>query len=136
MRVVLDTNVIVSGMLNPFGIPGEIVRLSASGFLTICYDVRILSEYRRVLLRPVFDFDIKDVEDYLDYIKFAGRSIPTHPLSHKLPDPFDEPFLAVAASGSVEYLITGNIKHFPAKLCLGIEVVSPKQFLDVYRRTQ
>lgn len=44
MKVVLDTNVVVSGLLSPFGPPGEIVRMTADGFLELCYDARILSE--------------------------------------------------------------------------------------------
>ena len=53
MRVVLDTNVLVSGLLSPYGSPGEIVRRLAAGELTPCLEVRILVEYREVLLRRV-----------------------------------------------------------------------------------
>ncbi|MBM3277488.1 MAG: PIN domain-containing protein [Candidatus Handelsmanbacteria bacterium] len=46
MRVVLDTNVLVSGLLSPYGPPVELVRLVAMGVLQVCYEARILAEYR------------------------------------------------------------------------------------------
>ena len=57
MRIVLDTNVLVSGLLTPFGSSGEIVRMVFSGELILCIDARILSEYKEVLNRPKFKFD-------------------------------------------------------------------------------
>ena len=41
MRIVLDTNVLISGMLTPFGVCGEIIRIFTSGGLTLCVDSRI-----------------------------------------------------------------------------------------------
>jgi len=72
MKVVLDTNVIVSGLLSPFGRAGEIMRLVASGKLELCYDARIISEYKSVLLRNKFSFLKESVEDLIDQIRFAG----------------------------------------------------------------
>ena len=51
MNVVLDTNVIVSGLLNPYGSCGEIVRMIAIDELNLYFDARILSEYKDVLKR-------------------------------------------------------------------------------------
>ena len=56
MRVVVDTNVIVSGILNPHGPPGRVVDALLSGNNSALHDDRILSEYREVLLRPTFGF--------------------------------------------------------------------------------
>ncbi|HNK59013.1 MAG TPA: putative toxin-antitoxin system toxin component, PIN family, partial [Leptospiraceae bacterium] len=68
MRIVLDTNVLVSGILKPFSIPGEIVRRIGSGNLTLCFDARILAEYREVLHRPKFKIDKDDISIVLDFI--------------------------------------------------------------------
>jgi putative PIN family toxin of toxin-antitoxin system len=54
MRVVVDTNVMVSGVLNPHGPPGRIVNALLTETITVLHDDRILSEYREVLLRPTF----------------------------------------------------------------------------------
>jgi len=52
MRVVLDTNVFVSGLLRPDGVPGQIVDYLLSGAFVVLYDDRTLGEYREVLARP------------------------------------------------------------------------------------
>jgi putative PIN family toxin of toxin-antitoxin system len=56
MNIVLDTNVLVSGLLSPFGPCGRIVCMVSSGELTISLDARILAEYEEVLCRPKFKF--------------------------------------------------------------------------------
>ena len=49
MKIVLDTNVLVSGLLTPFGTSGEIVRMVSAGKLILLYDSRILLEYQEGL---------------------------------------------------------------------------------------
>jgi uncharacterized protein len=63
-------------------------------------------------LRPTFGFPRSDVEVLLDFVESAGEHVSARPLSLVLPDQFDLPFLEVAASGSADALISGNIKHF------------------------
>ena len=55
MRIVLDTNVLVSGLLNPNGTPGRILDLILGRYLTLLYDDRIIGEYSDVLARPQLD---------------------------------------------------------------------------------
>lgn len=129
MKIVLDTNVLVAGLLSPFGPCGGIVRMVSSGHLTLCIDARILSEYREVLGRPKFKFDRDKVATILDYIKHHGWVVASAPLSLALRDPDDEPFLEIAFSAGADYLVTGNAAHFPPELCQGVEVVSPAEFL-------
>lgn len=133
MKVVLDTNVLVSGLLSPFGSVGEIAQMVTSGILELCYDARILSEYRDVLLRPKFSFEQIHVDYLLDQIKACGHLISAKPLAKKLPDLNDEPFLEVALAGKAECLVTGNLKHYPPKKRQGMSVVSPKEFLEICR---
>jgi uncharacterized protein len=129
MKIVLDTNLIVAGLLSPFGPCGDIVRMVSSGNLTLCTDARVLSEYREVLERPKFGFDHDKVAAILDYIEHHSRVVASAPLSHPLPDPDDEPFLEIAVSGGADYLVTGNAVHFPSEYCQGVAVVSPSDFL-------
>ncbi len=134
MKMVLDTNVVVSGLLSPFGPPGEIIRMAASGCLELCYDARIICEYQNVLLREKFSFDKAQVEDLLEQIIACGNVTTGKPLVKRLPDPDDEPFLEVALGGKAWYLVTGNLKHYPIKKREGIQVVSPAEFLEIYRK--
>lgn len=134
MNIVLDTNVLVAGLLSPFGACGEIVRMVSSGELILSFDARILSEYDEVLRRTKFKFAKEKVDALLDYIVYRGQTIAPSPLNNSLPDSEDEPFLEVVLSGEVVCLVTGNQDHFPIELCQGIKVFSPKEFLTFYKK--
>ena len=133
MKIVLDTNVLVSGLLSPFGPPGAIVRLVTSATLRVCYDARILGEYRQVLLRPAFPFRQHQVESLLDQIEADGDLVAPIPLAEPLPDADDEVFLAVALAGHARYLVTGNLRHYPEDRQQGVRVITPRRFIDLYR---
>lgn len=133
MRIVLDTNVIVSGLLNPRGIPGQIVRWVTSGKLTLCFDSRILTEYREVLLRSKFAFHPELAAAILEKVEYGGLRVAAAPLTARLPDKSDEPFLEVALAGEAVCLVTGNLKHYPEDRRQGVRVVSPVEFVELYR---
>ncbi len=136
MKIVLDTNVLVAGLLSPFGPCAEIVRMVSSGNLVLHYDSRILSEYSEVLHRSKFQFNADKVGALLDYIRHRGHLVASSPLSSLLPDPGDQPFLEVTVASQAVCLVTGNQAHFPLKLCQGIKVFSPGEFLVFYRKQQ
>ena len=136
MKIVLDTNVLVAGLLSPFGPCGEIVRMVSSGEVTLCFDALILAEYSEVLHRSKFGFDKEKVAALLDHIEHRGRTVASSPLRHSLPDPNDEPFLKVALAEKAVCLVTGNASHFPAKLCQGGKILSPTGFLTFYKTQQ
>ena len=136
MRIVLDTNVLVSGLLSPFGPPGDVVRLVAAGALSLGVDARILEEYRLVLARPRFGFDAARVAELIAQIEAEGVRGATRPLRLRLPDADDEPFLEVALAVAAEALVTGNIRHFPPSRRVGIRVLSPRAFVEEYRSRQ
>jgi putative PIN family toxin of toxin-antitoxin system len=133
MRIVLDTNVLVAGLLSATGPPAWIVEAVLAGELELVLDMSIREEYGEVLRRPEFRFDAGHVEDLLTAIdQFAFLVTAARPCPEPLPDPDDEPFLAVAAaSGST--LVTGNLKHFPARSRRGVLVQTPREFVDRLR---
>ena len=134
MKIVLDTNVLVSGLLTPFGPSGKIVRMVSAGKLILYIDARVLSEYHEVLQRPKFKFNNGHINTLISFIKHNGQFLSTLPLKISLPDPDDEPFLEVAIAGNVSSLITGNIAHFPSSHREGINILSPSVFLEYYRK--
>ena len=136
MKIVLDTNVLVAGLLSPFGPCAGIMRMLSSGDLTLYFDSRILSEYGDVLRRSKFRFQIDKVVALLDHIEHRGQIVASSPLSDLLPDPGDQPFLEVAVAGQAVCLVTGNHAHFPPNLCQGVKVFSPSDFLTFYRKHQ
>lgn len=134
MNIVLDTNVLASGLLTPFGPSGEIVRMVFAGELTLFIDARILSEYRNVLHRPKFKFNKDHINILLDFIGLYGHVVAGLPLKNRLPDPDDEPFLEVAIAGKARSLITGNIAHYPLSIREGIMIYSPSEFIEFFRK--
>ena len=131
MIIVLDTNVIVSGILKPHSKSATILRLVADGTIRLAYDLRLLSEYRDVLTRPAFNFTREEVESFMTQVEQEGLPVSGKPLKLHLPDPEDEPFLEVALSAKVRAVVTGNKRHFPRGHCSGIEILSPAEFLDI-----
>ena len=134
MKIVLDTNVLVSGLLTPFGPSGEIVRMVSAGKLILYIDARILLEYNEVLQRPKFKFNNDHINTLISFIRHNGQFVSALPLKSSLPDPDDEPFLEVAIAGNVRSLITGNIVHYPSSHREGINILSPSEFLGYYRK--
>ncbi len=132
MKVVVDTNVLISGFLSPRGPPAEIARMILNGDLRICYDLRILSEYKEVLGRPRFGISPVGSANLLEQILVTGESANALPLPPSLLDPGDEAFLEVAISCNADCLITGNLKHFPVSCRRGVRVISPREFLAFY----
>lgn len=129
MRIVLDTNVLVSGLLNPSGNPGRIVDLILGGRLTLVYDDRILAEYEDVLARPHLKIEKELSIAILSFFRLSGERITAMPLSNDLlPDPDDIPFVEVALSGKAESLVTGNLKDFKAAPT-EVVVLAPAEFI-------
>ena len=135
MRVVIDTNVIVSALINVHGTPARILDFVLLGQLIPVFDDRMISEYREVLLRPKFRFRSADVYALLELLESEGESVVAPTLSLDLPDAEDAPFIEVAIAAVCDFLITGNIGHFPDEIIdtLSLEqqlrVVTPADFL-------
>ena len=133
MTIVLDTNVIVSGILRPYSKAAAILRLAATGTIKLAYDLRILSEYQDVLSRPKFSLAKENINAFLDQVEKEGVLVSVIPLKFRLSDPDDEPFLEVALAARVEAIITGNKRHFPKKEYQGTRILSPAELLEAIR---
>lgn len=131
MRIVIDTNVLVSGVLSAGGPPGWIVEAIIAGDLQPVFDRAILSEYGDVLERREFQKARIRAAEILAAVAESSLVVSAPPWLFKLPDPDDAPFLAVAAFADCS-LVTGNLKHFPARSRGGVPVLSPRQFVESY----
>jgi uncharacterized protein len=128
MLAVIDTNVIVSGLLYPSHPPGEIVDMIFSRQVVPIYDDRIVNEYTTILRRPKFSFPRLSVDVFLENLQLLGeRVVPLHQ-NISLPDEKDRCFVECAiASGKL--IITGNKKHFPTQATKTIKIFSPAEFI-------
>jgi len=135
IRVVVDTNVLISSQLTPHGPASVIVGLVLARALKPLVDGRILDEYEEVLRRADFNFSLADVLTFLARWKQVSVMIIAAPIPggvKGLPDPDDAAFLEVAYSGKAEVLVTSNLKHFPDRCRHGISVVTPMTFVSAY----
>ncbi len=132
MKAVVDTNVLVSGLINPGSYPGRIIDLLRVDALQIVADDRILAEYHDVLRRVAFRayFSEQDREDILEYLDNNALHIASRFVVRCLPDSGDAPFLEVALSEVP--LVTGNAKHYPLEKRRDCQVLSPKEFLHMH----
>jgi len=127
---VINTNVIVSALLNHNSTPGTILEEALKGRIIPILHDDFLIEYSEVLQRPKFKFDRQDVEIVLTGLIKRGVFSDTAPLNDIFPDSDDAVFYQVVMETRKTedaYLITGNLKHFPAKTF----VVTPKEMLEI-----
>ncbi len=134
MRLVVDTNVLVSGLLSAAGPSARIIDLVTDGVLVVCFDQRILDEYGDVLHRPRFAFDPLEIAALLAQVEGDGLRIQAHPLTLALPGPGDLKFIEVAVAARADCLVTGNRRHFPPGQRQDVIVVSPRELDDMLRQ--
>ncbi len=123
---VLDTNVLVSGLLSPHGAPAKILNLIINGNIIIVLDARIFDEYSDVLHRKKFSFPDDAVNEIISFIRKEGVFISPVPVNCTIPDPGDLPFIEVSLHANVP-VVTGNIRHFTGSDAV---VMTPVQFLE------
>jgi len=128
MKIVLDTNVLISSLLNPNGNPAKILNLILADKIILLYDNRILIEYFDVLKRKKFGFTDELIYPLLDFFKHEGLYINAEPIEIKFDDEDDKKFYEVYKSGNANYLITGNLNHFPKEKY----ILNPVNFLKIF----
>ena len=121
---VIDTNVLVSALLKSASIPGIVARESLEGQIIPLLNDEIIAEYRAVLSRPKFKFSPEAVELIIDGLIRRGIFLDADPTDELVIDPKD---VVEARKEDDAYLVTGNIKHFPAKRF----VVTPREMLEI-----
>jgi predicted nucleic acid-binding protein len=130
-EAVFDTHVLVSGVLSPHGPPGRIADWLQKGSVRAVVDERCLAEYEDVLERPELGLPPREVEIFLARLRKTSLHVEVAPEGTilGLPDPDDAPFLECALAAGCP-LVTGNLRHFPAKLSRGAELLTPAEFVE------
>lgn len=133
MRVVLDTNVIVSALLKPEGNEGVILFFVLRGAFELCVLSQVLQEYREVLRRPRFKkLDPAHVDAALANSEKSARLVRAQQELQLSSHESDNRLYECAAAARADFIVTGNAKHFSA----GHEstvILSPRKFLEVLR---
>lgn len=127
---ILDTNVLVSGMLAHLrsGNPAHFLQRFIAQDFTLIYSQEIFEEYADVLRRPKFKFELEDINFMLGAVKEIGiceRILSGLSGQPQCSDPGDQKFYDLALSTDA-ILITGNTKHFPK----GNRIFTPAEYLE------
>lgn len=137
MRVVLDTNVIISRFLTPNGSVARIVGLWEDGAFELIVSEAILAEYSQVLRYPRLRAIHRLADGQLDEIDDAFRELTELVEPNEVPevvedDPDDDHLLACSMSGKVDCLVTGDRHLLKLGSYNGIPILTPADFLARY----
>ena len=139
MRIVLDTNVLVSSILSPSGVPSQIRDLwNAKEFELITSDPQI-ERMRGVLSRAKFADRIPegDKEKLFSEIRDAATFVEPAEGITDSPDPEDNVILATAVAGQADMVVTGDKKHLlPLGSVQGISIVEPTEAIERIRQSK
>ena len=130
LKVVLDTNIVVSAHLSDEGYPSFVVDLCLSSRLQWFVSREILEEYGEVLRRKRLRIDPKLVDASLGLIQESARVVRPKQRLALCSDPDDNKFLDCAKEAEADYVVTGNKRHFPARLGK-TRVVSPRELIEI-----
>ena len=127
---VLDTNVVVSALLNQTGPLASILDLAARLRFRCYVSKEILDEYQEVLGRPYLGLSEREIRRSIEKLKRSAAMVePSRRLGACI-DPDDNRFLECALEARADYLLTGNVRHFPARF-QDVRIILPRQFLTV-----
>lgn len=130
IRAVLDTNVVVSAHLNAEGAPWLILDLAFAKFFRAYVSEELLREYEEVLLRPNFRVDPREVARSMRLLRSAFTLVLSKKKLHVTVDPEDNKVLECALEARADYIVTGNLRHFPSRF-QDIRVVGVRPFLTI-----
>jgi len=135
LRVVLDTNIIVSSLLSPSGAPAEVLDAWHELRYVLLLSPAILEELRSTLARPrirsKYGVTAQDVEAVCQALERYGLWVagdtPVH--ASVLPDPDDVKFLACAVEGKADCIVSGDRHLLDLGVFRGIPILNARQFL-------
>lgn len=130
LRLILDTNIIVSAALKPDGPQRTVFLLAVAKPSRLYVSEPILSEYRTVLSRPELRISKGLRRQLFAFIENRTHFVtPTHPIQ-AASDPDDNIFLECADAARADYLITGNPRHFP-KFWKKTKIITSREFITL-----
>ena len=133
IRVVVDTNVVVSATLVRHGNPAAVLDLVFAGAIVPCVSKAVLAEYEEVLSRPRIRVDAGRSKAILGTIARVAIVVEPQVSLEVCTDPDDDVFMECAVEAQADSLITSNTRDFPSQY-EGIVVVTPKAFVELWQK--
>ena len=130
LRIVIDTNIVISAALKPDGLQRTVLILAITKPARLYVTDGILAEYREVLARPELKIRKGLRQQLLQLIRNHAQVVrPPRPLQVTR-DPDDNKFLECADAARADYLVTGNQRHFP-KFWKKTKVITSREFISI-----
>lgn len=130
IRVVLDTNILISAVLNPKGLPRQVFLMAITQPDTrLCVSGDIYAEYDEVIRRPRLSRSREEIAATLGAVRENGLWVIPAEKVRACSDPDDDIFLECAQAAAAHYLVTGNRRDFPSAWD-NTKIVTARQFLD------
>ena len=133
-RIVIDTNVFISALRSKRGASYKLLSMIDSGSFETAISVPLILEYEDVAKRQMdmLGLYLTDIDDILDYICQVGNKREIFYLWRPiLKDPKDDMVLELAVESESDYILTYNKKDFLQSISFGIEILTPKEFLEI-----
>lgn len=132
-RVVLDNNLLISGLLLPASISGRVFHLVLKAG-EILVSEATLNELAEVLARPKFDryISVKDRQEILRLLSRVAQIVPVTYTIHACRDPNDDMVLEVAVNGEAQAIVTGDQDLLSLNPFHGISIVTPAKYIQLH----
>jgi uncharacterized protein len=130
LRLVVDTNIVVSAALKPDGLQRTVVLLAITKPARFYVSNVILTEYRDVLSRPELQIRKGPRQQLFDLIRKRAHLIDAVQKVKITYDPENNIFVECADAARADYLVTGNVRHFP-RFWKNTKVVTSREFLSL-----
>jgi putative PIN family toxin of toxin-antitoxin system len=132
MKAVLDTNVLISGVIST-GVPHEVLVAGVSGDYQLVVSVATLTEFRETLLKypDKFHMSEADIQTEVETIRYFAEFVdPDEDVAAVEDDPDDDKFLEAAVAGNVDYLVSGDSHLLDLGSFRGCDIVDPRTFYE------
>ena len=133
MKAVLDTNVLISGVIAT-GVPHKLLVKGFNHEYQIVVSVETITEFRETLLKypERFHMDEDEVQEEVETIRYFAEFVaPQEDITAVENDPDDDKFLEAAVAGDVDYLVSGDGHLLSLDSFRGIGIVEPRTFYEL-----
>lgn len=130
LRLVVDTNIVVSAALKPDGLQRTVLLLAITKPARLYISKAIFKEYSEVLARPELQIRKGLQRQLLDLLRERAHFVTPAWTLQMTRDPEDSMFLECADAARADYLVTGNVRHFP-RFWKKTKVITSREFLSL-----
>lgn len=130
VRILLDTNIIVSGLLYP-GKPRKLIDMAVDGRIELVSSIEMINELKEVLARKKFGFSIDEQKQMIDFIIRSSHIIIVHSKFKIVKDADDDIVVNTAYDGNASYIVSGDKAVLELKQFGRIKIVKASKMLEL-----